>query len=909
MNALTDSLAKPLFYSQLDLLKIKECTSRNFHAVLNDTKLRASMREKSSRAPTSKLFAWDLEPGMIVEYRREPLTGRGATWHHGRVLTFLKDEDSEALLYVLVETSGNPIRVSARDIRKSSLTTSQKSAESIYLTHFDENGLYIHPSKREIDPATSNPTASVEQQLRVGVPDMATGGEESSKQFSKISEQKEVVEDDVSPNQRQKALTSAVRKGRPTSERNIAGPRIDDPVLQTSNRGKSPDRDAVTEADSDSGDAATVFCVGSGKVYCGITGMEEQWELLGDISGTVEGEGTVQEMFTLLQTTPMYAALLSTADTSAPPGNPLMPSDAYAYEWEDLPSSERAKARKKGVADYDEFGAWNRLSDVSDAELRGIMQRDRSVVSIKTGWVDKVKVINGVLAGKCRLVPKGFLDRFKSVSDNASPTIKAQVLKTFEALGLREGWSGFQMDFSQAFFQSTEPLDRLIYIQLPEEEWSGDKRWRLLNVWVPGTNQAPRAWYNTISKFFVELGFVKSKFDPCLFLYPSGLAPVKGNEIKSSHWCGYVPLHVDDARGRGTEEFINWLESVTVKSKGGRFKVGEFVRLQYHASNEFTGKCFTEIDNGIVLDQDKYIETKLKYVDAQLEGDALLTSFRSALGAAGWAINNSQFKDSYEINRAAQKRNEPTVEDCKHLNQAIDRMSNDPLKTFIPRLPRKREVKVLGIVDAGMSDRGSWVGGQEGYLVGLSEADTDLVSLVHIKSGKLKRVAGGSFSAETIAGVSCLNLMSVTQGMVTEFFEGTRPSLAQRALEEFQSGVETTRYLCPMEMFTDSMGLVTNVQGAFDRANVDSRRVEDIGDFRENIALNKLTVMHINGVTNPVDCLTKPYNKCLKTYSLLKTLLETGKYTPDLSNAYTGHKIAKKPPKKKAGTGTATIKN
>ena len=54
------------------------------------------------------------------------------------------------------------------------------------------------------------------------------------------------------------------------------------------------------------------------------------------------------------------------------------------------------------------------------------------------------------------------MDRLKHVDDNASPTIKANVLRTVENLGLRESWEGFQMEFSQAFCQSTEPLNRVI---------------------------------------------------------------------------------------------------------------------------------------------------------------------------------------------------------------------------------------------------------------------------------------------------------------------------------------------------------------------------------------------------------------------------------------------------------------
>ena len=228
-------------------------------------------------------------------------------------------------------------------------------------------------------------------------------------------------------------------------------------------------------------------------------------------------------------------------------------------------------------------------------------------------------------------------------------------------------------------------------------------------------------------------------------------------------------------------------------------------------------------------------------------------------------------------------------------------MQKDPLKTFIPKLPRKANVEICGIVDAGQTDKATWVGGQQGIIVGLMEPGSPLFALTHIKSGKLKRVTSGSFPAEAVAGHACLSITLVCQAIVCEFFSGISENLLERTLNP---KLQNSRFMCDINMYSDSLGLVQNVNGEFNRNNLDSRRIEDIEDFRECRRLNKLKLVHINGTTNPSDALTKALTKCLKTYALLRILLQTGRYEPDVSDAYTGHKLPSHPKRKPAGTGT-----
>ena len=49
-----------------------------------------------------------------------------------------------------------------------------------------------------------------------------------------------------------------------------------------------------------------------------------------------------------------------------------------------------------------------------------------------------------------------------------------------------------------------------------------------------GLKQSPREWYETLSEFLIGLGFVRSQYDSCLFLF------------KSDRGILFVVVYVDD---------------------------------------------------------------------------------------------------------------------------------------------------------------------------------------------------------------------------------------------------------------------------------------------------------------------------------------------------------------------------
>ena len=562
--------------------------------------------------------------------------------------------------------------------------------------------------------------------------------------------------------------------------------------------------------------------------------------------------------------------------------------DAYSWDFSDLTPDEQLQSRQRAVADYDEFNAWDRKTDLSEQQMLEHLKRNPTAVKLPAGFVDKAKIIAGILKGKSRYTPRGFRDIFRFSEDCQSPTVNQVLLRLIIIWGLREGMTSFQLDFAQAFFQTELEFDREVWVEIPEIDRKGDKRWRRLLKAVPGTNAAPRHWFETISRWLKGQGFRQSRYDSAVFMFP---AVVQGKH----EWSLILPLHVDDGQGVGRPAAVAWFRKLVDASLGGRWKIGTWVEPKLGEESEFVGGEYKEVVRdgvrGIEVSQDKYCEKKLKDVNVGLVGDDLESSYRAALGTSLWAATHSQTDHAYDIALGAQKVNSLTVDDATTLNKAIASMRTNPLRTFIPKLDKKLRQRIAVIKDAGMGDSGSWVGGQGAMTIGLMEDGpeaSDKFASVYTKSGKFKRTTGSSFDGECVVAHDAATVVLFIQGFLCELEFGLRPNLAEALQARLDGVTGDGRVLVAIDMYSDSHGLVRKMRNAFNTADLSKRRVEDIADLRECIKFNRLRIHHINGVTNPADALTKVHAKSTKTRKILRELLETGKWTPDFSNVYLG---------------------
>ena len=155
----------------------------------------------------------------------------------------------------------------------------------------------------------------------------------------------------------------------------------------------------------------------------------------------------------------------------------------------------------------------------------------------------ETKILPGTWAFRRKRSPDGEIRKYKgrycvrgdleegNTQDVYSPVVGWPTVRVFLLLSLLLGWHTISIDFSSAFVQSK--LKKPVWIHLPQGFRSnkGPKTCLRLVKSLYGLSVSPILWYETCTKAFMELGFKKSPFDPCL-LYKDTMM---------------VVLYVDDA--------------------------------------------------------------------------------------------------------------------------------------------------------------------------------------------------------------------------------------------------------------------------------------------------------------------------------------------------------------------------
>ena len=861
------------------LQQIKDISAREFHGAINSEKLRLMGKERVTRARNVLVGSYEL--GERVEFFRNA-DARGATWHTGKIVGIMPTSDRVSVEYFHVDESGALQRVAARHVRKSGI-------EPVVELDWTFKPRTSKPEEGTVPPKNND---NVHQLLK---PSVATDSQPA-------------VEPDA-PDVALPALRHLNASHPAHTLQSKDANDVNDDGVTCSGHGSD-----YSEPDSDfESDLVTLICSGGeyagGSLHLGgvrdaanakrknerkrlSKRVKRKMRRVENVAIIAEKEkGETVENGETEEKEKKKTNVLGTLQKDIVSG--LTSMDAYSYSFEDLSPAEQEKSMLKAIADYDEFLAWDRGSDKTESEIEAHLQANPTAVKIACAFIHKAKISGGKLIGKSRLTPRGFLDKFRFSEETQSPTVSAICLRIILIWALRMNFITFQLDFSQAFFQSEVILEREIWIEVPEIDRKGpEKTFRLLKKSVPGTNSAPRHWYDTFKRWIVSIGFVVSRYDPAVFLYGT----IRG----AVHvWSIIIPLHVDDGRGGGEPAAVRWFQTICDQAYGGRWKIGEWLEPKIGETTEFIGTemklVLRDGEKGLEVSQGKYVEAKLKICDENTE-----SAYRSSLGGGLWATCHSQSVHAYDVALAAQKANDVTPEAVRELNLAIEGMKSDPLTTFIPTLDRTKEIDILLIDDAGMGDSGSWVGGQGGTLLGLGEKNgSSKFATVYVKSGKFRRTAGSSFDGECIIVHDSLKTAIFVQGFLGELQNGKLRQGLKANLEQTLDGVAAdVGQKADIHVFTDSDSVVRKVRASFNTADVNKRRVEDIADIRECMSEDAVKIHHINGITNPTDALTKHFSKCTSTRKLLKQLLESGIYVPDLSTVYLGRR-AKPPPKKR----------
>lgn len=133
------------------------------------------------------------------------------------------------------------------------------------------------------------------------------------------------------------------------------------------------------------------------------------------------------------------------------------------------------------------------------------------------------------------MVAKGFTQKEGiDYKETYSPVLKYSTLKLLFAIGVNLDLNITHLDVTTAFLNGK--LKEIVYMQLPQNLKNDDNVCKVLKLKraIYGLKQSARAWYEKVDKVLQELGYKKSRYEPCLFV------KLCDNEKT------YVALFVDD---------------------------------------------------------------------------------------------------------------------------------------------------------------------------------------------------------------------------------------------------------------------------------------------------------------------------------------------------------------------------
>lgn len=176
-------------------------------------------------------------------------------------------------------------------------------------------------------------------------------------------------------------------------------------------------------------------------------------------------------------------------------------SSDQAKQWE-----EAANAEYKSLIDN---GTWELVK----------LPPGRKTVGCK--WVFKVKhgADGEVTRFKSRLVAKGFSQSYGLDYDETfSPVVRFSSIRALLAFAIQKGMLIHQMDVTTAFLNGK--LEEDVFMDQPEGYIIPGKEDLVCHLKrsIYGLKQSPRCWNKELVGYLMELGFIQSDGDPCVFV-------------------------------------------------------------------------------------------------------------------------------------------------------------------------------------------------------------------------------------------------------------------------------------------------------------------------------------------------------------------------------------------------------
>ncbi|GKA34539.1 retrovirus-related pol polyprotein from transposon TNT 1-94 [Tanacetum coccineum] len=200
-----------------------------------------------------------------------------------------------------------------------------------------------------------------------------------------------------------------------------------------------------------------------------------------------------------------------------------------------------------------------------------------------------------VLKNKARLVAKGYRQEPGiDFEESFAPVARLEAIRLFITNAASQNMIIFQMDVKTAFLNGE--LNEVVYVTQPEGFVDPDHPTHVyrLKKALYGLKEAPRAWYDKLSKFHISTGFSKPVVDPTLFTRKTG-----------KHIL-LVQIYVDDIIFASTDPKSCQL---FVHDMNSTFQMSMMGQMSF-----FLGLQVSQNPRGIFINQSKYaLEILKKY--------------------------------------------------------------------------------------------------------------------------------------------------------------------------------------------------------------------------------------------------------------------------------------------------------
>ncbi|CAM8917439.1 unnamed protein product [Rhodiola kirilowii] len=240
------------------------------------------------------------------------------------------------------------------------------------------------------------------------------------------------------------------------------------------------------------------------------------------------------------------------------------------------------------------------LEEFARNDVCDLVPRPDGVNVIGTKWVFKNEsdASGNITRNKARLVAQGYtyLEGI-DFDETFAPVARLEAIRLLLALACHLKFWLFQMDVKSVFLNGF--LNEEVYVaQLKgfEDPHHPASMYRLKKA-LYGLKQAPRAWYERLTVFLVEHGYVRGGVDKALFV----------KHTRSDFII--TQIYVDDiVFGSNAQRLVDQFEAHMQK---------EFKMSMVGEMNYFLGLQVIQKDDGIFISQSKYAKNLIKKFDLE----------------------------------------------------------------------------------------------------------------------------------------------------------------------------------------------------------------------------------------------------------------------------------------------------